>query len=98
MRYLLLIAATVLCTFHTAVWAADPVLTVTEARRGEWTFGGLADPAVELDGETGCDVIPWAFSWHAVPGDPGRTRTTATGSISSILTIRLPGKSIGHLK
>jgi hypothetical protein len=57
------------------VWSADPVLTVTEARRGDWTFTGLTGPDVVLEGESGCDALDWVFEWTAVPGDPERTVT-----------------------
>ena len=75
MRNSLLMSALILCALPVVAGAADPVLIVTEARRGEWTFTGLTDPAVVLDEDSGCDAIEWAFEWTALPGTPGRTIT-----------------------
>ena len=75
MRQSLLISALILCALPVAAWSVDPVLIVTEARRGEWTFTGLTDPAVVLVEDSGCDAIEWNFEWTAVPGTPGRTIT-----------------------
>jgi hypothetical protein len=76
MRATVFIGLLVLCVLQTAVWAAmEPVLTVTEARRGQWTFTGLTTPEVSLDDESGCDAVSWVFTWDATPGAPGRTIT-----------------------
>jgi hypothetical protein len=55
------------------VGAVDPTLTITETRRGEWSFAGLSDPTVNLDDPAGCEAIPWTFEWEATPGDPNTT-------------------------
>jgi len=72
MRFFLPAAVLVLCCTQTAPVFADPTLTVTEARRGTWSFTGFPNQFVFIDDPAGCDAVPWNFTWQAVP-DPGRT-------------------------
>jgi hypothetical protein len=73
MRYIFFAAVFILCCSQVVPGFADPTLTVTEARRGSWSFTGLNDPVVIYADPTGCDAIPWVFGWLAVPDSPGKT-------------------------
>ncbi|UCH83870.1 MAG: hypothetical protein JSW50_15760 [Candidatus Latescibacterota bacterium] len=72
MRFFLLAVTIVLCFAQIEPVFADPTLTVTEARRGTWSFTGLGYPYVIIDDPAGCDAVPWVFTWQAIP-EPGRT-------------------------
>lgn len=72
MRGLLLAVVTVLCLFIAVSSAADPTLTITDARRGSWSFTGLLDQVI-VDDVSGCDAVPWEVNWVATPDDPNKT-------------------------
>ncbi len=72
MKCFLFAAVFVLYCSQIAPALADPTLTVTEARRGSWSFTGLNDPMVIYADPAACDAVPWILEWQAVPS-PGTT-------------------------